>query len=210
MKKRLSVIMLSLVLVLTGLMPATALAAKPEGNDKPNSNGVVAAGYLSSISPTIVGTNVFPTSSGGWRVVGREVGGNFTSGIIRGPFTLTYDAIVNAYQGGNLHGTLQAGGYEIDVKGNSENAVLIGLYPDPLTGPAALAQIKISGQWTAKDDAKGHGDFTANMVVVTDGVHIFAVLPQYSSVALTGSLDNKDKDKDNNKDKDKDNKDKDN
>ncbi|MDO8716328.1 MAG: hypothetical protein Q7J73_05925 [Dehalococcoidales bacterium] len=197
MKKRLSVIMLSLVLVLTGLMPATALASETKkGND------IVAAGYLSSISPTIVGTNVFPTGSGGWRVVGREVGGNFTSGIIRGPFTLTYDAIVNAYQGGSLHGTLEASGYQIDVKGKSENAMLLGLYPDPVTGPAALAEIKISGKWTVKDGAKGHGDFTANMVVVTDGVHIFAVLPQFSAVTLTGSLDN-----DSDNDSDNDNKD---
>jgi len=82
MKRRILLISLTLVLMLTALAPATALAAKPQS--------FYAGGEVNYIEATVLGDNVFPAgNSGRWRVVGREIGGEL-SGDVNGSFITTF------------------------------------------------------------------------------------------------------------------------
>ncbi len=176
MKRKVALILLTLVLALTGLMPATIAVAK--------SNDTVAVGFLYNINEGVVNP---AGDSGRFRVAERSIDGVFTSGQITGPFTLTYHAnVVLSSQAGNFQGTLAtAGGYVLNVNGATEPATFFGFY-----GPYPLYEIKISGRWNVlSGPEKGNGDFTANLVFIpTPDGHIYLVIPDYSAVALTGSL----------------------
>ena len=170
MKKRLSVIMLSLVLVLTGLMPATALAAKPAS--------LSASGVVTSIT----NGDVFPAGDSGRYVVASRTITGILSGDINGAFTLDYKANVElATQAGNLHGTLQAGSQVLKVNGTIEPLGFAWFAPWGMY----LPMLTISGQWTAVSGAKGNGDFAAYAVFIpTPEGHVAAVVA--SGITLTG------------------------
>ena len=183
MKRKIALIILSLVLVL-GLMPATVAAAKP-------SSGPVAYGVITSIDPTELGSVVNGAgNSGRWRVDGRTVYGTFLGPIIGDGFTFSYKANVNELQAGTLHGTMTTSQYTFNVNGKTGPATFFGWY-----GPYPLFQIDISGKWTVLDGAKGNGDFTSTIVVLTDGTHILAIIPTLdgvnflSTITLTGSFE---------------------
>ncbi len=175
MKRKIALIILTLVLVLTGLIPATVAVAK--------SNDTVATGYLYGIDEGIVNP---AGDSGRFRVAERSIVGVFTSGQIIDAFTLTYHAnVVLLSQAGNFQGTLNTSQYEINVNGKTQAAAFFGWY-----GPYPLYEIKISGHWNVlSGPEKGNGDFTANLVFIPtlDG-HIAFVVPDYSAVTLTGKL----------------------
>ena len=182
MKKKLALILLTLVLVLTGLMPAAIAAAKP-------GTAVVASGFITYIAPTELGEMVNPAGdSGRWRVANRTVGGVFSGPDIAGDFTFTYKANVAVSQAGNLHGVLTAGQYTLNVDGKTQAAVFVGWYVPGIP----LYQIQISGKWTALDGGKGNGDFTASILFIPspDGAHIAYIIPPSSPITLTGSLGN--------------------
>ncbi|MDD5038501.1 MAG: hypothetical protein PHN78_04210 [Dehalococcoidales bacterium] len=179
MKRKGALVILALALALASLVPAMTVLAKP-GSE------VVAQGNITYVAPTELGEMVYAAGdSGRWRVVDRAVGGIFNGPGIVGDFAFTYKANVAASQAGKLHGTLNAAQYVINVNGTAEAATFFGYY-----GPYPLYEIKLGGNWTVLDGAKGNGDFTANIVFIpsADGAHIAFIIPEYSVITLTGSL----------------------
>ena len=181
MKKRLLFVSLVLALVLTTLVPAAALAAKP-----------VPFSATGTIATLDEGT-VFPAGeSGRWRVVLREAGGN-VSGSITDDFTMTYKANVDLEQAGNLHGTLtfETEPYVLKLNGKTEPAILVGwveVAPDVFLPKLKLP---ISGHWTFIDGAKGQGDFLGWVVFagVPDeegNLHVGPVIEEESFFSMTG------------------------
>ena len=153
MKRRLLLISLVLVLILTALAPATALAAKPQS--------FYTAGEITYLSPG----EVLPAGeSGRWRVIERELRGELLSEDISGPFTMTYKANVElATQAGNFHGTLEAGEYSFRVNGKIQPLEIVPIAPE-----VYLPKLTINGHWTLGDGARGQGEFYAWVVFVPD------------------------------------------
>jgi hypothetical protein len=156
MKKRILAIALTLVLAITALAPAAALAAKPVTFH--------AAGFITYIEDTQVGENAFPAGeSGRWRVIDREIGGE-VSGDINGSFRLTYQANVElATQAGNMHGVLVTDGYSFKVNGKIQ---ALTMEPSPLGFD--LPVLTISGHWNLEGPGPGQGDFEARVQFVPD------------------------------------------
>ena len=156
MKRKIALIILSLVLVL-GLMPATVAAAKAP--PAPKFVDFNAGGVISYITPG----DVFPAgASGRYIVQERELGGAL-AGSINGAYSLTYKANVElATQAGNLHGTLQTGSYSLDVNGKIEPLEFVGWYAPGIP----LYYLEINGQWTFVNGEQGNGDFTAGAVFI--------------------------------------------
>jgi len=172
MRKRLLFISLVLALVLTTLVPAAALAAKPVP--------FIATGTISYISP---GTVLPAGESGRYRVVERELGGTLSGDIggeVGTDFTMTYKANVElATQAGNLHGTLEAGPYVAKVNGKIEPLEWLG---PPYASPALLT---IEGHWTFINGARGQGDFEAWAIVILNELGHVVWIPD-SSFTMTG------------------------
>lgn len=194
MKKKVVLILLTLVLVLAFSMPTVALAKAPVAL---NANGVIAS---------IDEGTVFPAgNSGRYVVASRTILGTLT-GDINGDFTLNYKANVElATQAGNLHGTLQTASTSLEVNGTiqplqlyygniyyfygwyySSNFGWVRLYYVPDVGVVPLFYLEINGHWTALDGAKGNGDFTASVIFVpTPDGHVAFVVPG-SQLTMTG------------------------
>ncbi len=171
MKKKLLFVSLALALVLTTLIPAAALAAKPVSFD--------ASGIVTYISP---GT-VFPAGeSGRWVVIERQLNGTFLSGNINGDFTMTYQANVElSTQAGNLHGTLKAGSHVLKLNGNIQPLEMI---PTPFG--IDLPKLTISGRWTFTNGAQGGGEFDTWVIFIpTPEGHVGSIVA--SGLNLTGN-----------------------
>jgi len=176
MKKKLLIIGISLALLLTGLMPASAFAAKPVDFN--------ASGIISYLTPSIE----FPAEdSGRIVVVERSVLGVFTEGPLAGiPYDLTYKANVELEtQAGNLHGTLIAGPYVFKVNGKINPLEIVPLPvvitippelfpPDGLILPAGLElpKLSIEGHWTAIEGMQGTGNFSSWAFFIPLGEHV--------------------------------------
>ena len=170
LRKRILFIAVVLALVLSSVMPMTALAAKPVPFE--------AIGGITFIT----NGDVMPAGdSGRWRVIERAIYGSFGSGWdIDGDFTLTYKANVElATQAGNLHGTLEAGSYVAKVNGTIEPLVWLG---DPFASPALLT---INGHWTFIEGARGQGNFEAWAIVILNEYGHVIYIPN-SSFSMTG------------------------
>jgi hypothetical protein len=158
MKRKLLLISLALVLTLTVLTPAAALAAKPQS--------FYASGQITYISPG----NVAPAGeSGRWRVIERELRGELLaemSGLptdISGPFIMTYQANVELEtQAGNLHGILNVGEYSFRVNGKVQPLEYVSIAPG-----IELPKLTITGHWTF-DGERGQGDFDAWAIFIPD------------------------------------------
>jgi len=186
MKRRILLISLALVLMLTALAPTTALAAKPQE--------FYAAGAITDIEGTVIGENVFPAgNSGRWRVVDREIEG-YLSGDINDDFLMTYKANIEdeLTQAGNLHGNLVAGDYNFKVNGKIQPVQVIAwLVPGQVP---LLLQLTISGHWTGTKGTKGNGDFSAAVVFepdwylleLTGEVHVGTIHTDLSPFTMTG------------------------
>ena len=171
MNKRTLFVSLALTLVLTTLMPAAALAAKPVSFD--------ASGIVTSISP---GT-VFPAGkSGRWVVVERQLSGIFLSGDINGDFTMAYKANVElSNQAGNLHGTLKAGSHVIKLNGSIQPLEMV---PTPFG--IDLPKLTINGRWTFTNGAQGGGTFDTWVIFIpTPEGHVGSIVA--SGLNLTGN-----------------------
>ena len=171
MKMRTLLTSLALALVLTALMPAATIAAKPGSFD---TSGIVT--QLSS------GT-VFPAGeSGRWIVVERELSGTFLSGNIDGDFTMTYKANVElSTQAGNLHGALKAGPYILKINGKIQPLEMV---PTPLG--IDLPKLTITGHWTFTDGAQGRGHFDVWVIFIpTHEGHVESIVA--SALNLTGN-----------------------
>ena len=181
MKKRLLSISLALVLLLTALIPASALAAKPVSFD--------ASGTITDISAG----DVFPAGkSGRWVVAERELMGTL-SGDISGEFTMTYKANVESVetQAGNLHGTITVGSYVLKVNGKIEPLTQVGfvyweIAPGYWTWMPKL-KLTLSGHGTFIEGTQGNGDFSAEVVFVPtlDG-HVDTIFPDESTLTISG------------------------
>ena len=194
MRKRLLFISLVLALVLTTLVPAAALAAKPVP--------FTATGTITYISPG----DVMPAGeSGRWRVIEREISGSLSEDI-DGDFTMTYKANVElATQAGNLHGTLEAGPYVAKVNGKiqplkaepiPEATILTEDWylpsppffipkGTPLPAGFPMPKLIIKGHWTFIEGARGQGDFEAWAQLTTDiKGHVNAIY--FSEFTMTG------------------------
>ena len=170
MKMKILFTSLVLALVLTILMPAAAIAAKPVPF---NSNGII-----THISP---GT-VFPAGdSGKWVVVERDLNGTFLSGGIEGDFTMTYKANVELLtQAGNLHGTLEVSPYALKLNGKIQPLEMV-----PTALGVDLPMLTIKGNWTFINGAKGRGDFYVWVIFIpTPEGHVGSIVA--SAVGLTG------------------------
>jgi len=169
MKRRLLLISLVLVLILTALVPATALAARPQS--------FYTAGEITYVSPG----EVLPAGeSGRWRVIERELRGELLSEDISGPFTMTYKANVElATQAGNLHGTLETGDYTFRVNGKVQPLEIV-----PIAPGIYLPKLTINGNWTLGDGARGNGEFDAWVIFIPEGGHVGTIVA--SSFTMDG------------------------
>ncbi|MCK4863347.1 MAG: hypothetical protein KAS25_03575 [Dehalococcoidales bacterium] len=156
MKRRMLFISLALVLVLTMLIPGTALAVKPQP--------FYAAGVITGIEDTVIGDNAFPAGeSGRWRVVGRDITGQL-SGDVSGSFVMTYKANVElATQAGNLQGNLVMDDASFKVNGKIQPLEIV---PTPLG--IDLPKLTITGHWNLDGKGPGNGDFEAWVIFVPD------------------------------------------
>ncbi len=149
MKRKAVLIGAVLALVLGLVSPAVALAAKPVD--------FFAAGAIISIDEGAVSP---AGGSGRWVVAERIVSGGL-QGAINGPFSLTYQANVDAAQAGTLAGRLTAGGYTMNLTGKSQGVEMV-----PVAPGIYLPKITVSGRWTLIDGAQGTGQFTASFVFI--------------------------------------------
>lgn len=156
MKRRMLFISLAIALILTALMPAAAMAAKPQP--------FYAAGAITGIEDTVIGDNAFPAGeSGRWRVVDREITGQL-SGDVSGDFVMNYRANVElATQAGNLHGDLVAGSAGFKVNGKIQPLEMV---PTPLG--IDLPKLTITGHWNLDGKGPGNGDFEAWVIFIPD------------------------------------------
>lgn len=167
MRKRLLIISLVLALALTVSAPAAALTSG-ENDDPFHCEGVINA-----IEPTIIGENVFEQPDGTWLVVDREIWGTFNSGDVIGPFTLTYDAIIESAwtQVGTFEGTIVAWDDEgedsriFEVTGSLEPAELLSEDPWRL-------KVTVLGQWSLIEDDEVYriGDLEAWAIFEADWI----------------------------------------
>jgi hypothetical protein len=176
MKRRILLISLALVLIMTVLAPATALAAKPQP--------FYAAGVISEIEDTEIGDNVFPAgNSGRWRVVDREIAGSL-SGDINDSFLMTYRANIEneLTQAGNLQGTLVAGDDSFNVNGKILPLELVTV-PLPF-GVFNLPKLTISGHWSLAG-TRGSGEFYGWVIFIPDAAgHVDTIVA--SSFVMDG------------------------
>jgi hypothetical protein len=181
MKKKLLCVMLAASLVLSVVIPGTALAAKGKAFDD-----FEATGEITEIDE---GT-VFPAgNSGRWRVTERHILGVFTAGDIAGAsYVMTYKANVDSEQTGTFHGELRVDelGLSFKVRGKSEMGdEVMGSYdffpvlvpnpdypdtsPDPyiVAGlvPVVFRALNTSGGWTLVEGAKGNGIYEGTTIV---------------------------------------------
>lgn len=184
MKRKILLLGLVLTLILTVVMPTTALAAKPVAF---TANGTITA---------VTSGDVFPAgNSGRWVVDERQMFGVIT-GDIAGDFVLTYAANVDLEtQAGSFHGTLEIDSLLFKVRGKSQ---LIGPgFPGPIVetpyGPTTteIRTLETAGGWTLTKGAKGTGDYygLATVLIAVGGPldgHILYVVPGASGFTMTG------------------------
>ncbi len=176
MKKRTLFISLLLVLILTVLTPATAVAVKPQP--------FYAAGTIVDIEDTVIDDNVFEAGdSGRWRVVDREIAG-VLSGDVNGEFILTYKANIESAmtQAGNLHGNLVVEGYNFKANGRIQPLEFVPV--QLFNGVYYLPKLTISGHWSMKG-AGQNGEFSGWVIFIPDAAgHVDTIVA--SSFVMEG------------------------
>lgn len=175
MKRKILLPGLVLALILTMVMPMTALAVKPPAT-------LIATGEIISITPG----EVRPAgNSGRWVVKDRDIIINFGTGdLLEGDYTLTYHTNVvvdvedEILQAGNLQGILTEndGDNALNVRGTISPAQAVSdSFPltigvDPLGNPieilVAVHVIHIEGRWTFISGGPGNGTFTGDIFVL--------------------------------------------
>ncbi|OGO23599.1 MAG: hypothetical protein A2144_14295 [Chloroflexi bacterium RBG_16_50_9] len=164
--KKLILISLMLSLILSALVPATALAAKPQSF---HTDGVI-----SGIEDTVIGDNAFPAgNSGRWRVIDRQIEGELLSGDITGSFLMNYKANIElATQAGNLHGTLETNEYSFKINGKIQPLEMVPIAPE-----VYLPKLTFNGHWTLVDGAQGQGEFNGWVIFIPDEYgHVVSII----------------------------------
>ena len=198
MKRRLLCVILVASLILSVVLPGTALAAKGKAFDDFEASGVVLG-----IDP---GTVKAAGESGRWIVSERQVIGMMSiSGYPYDIFTMTYKANVDSDQAGTFNGELVVGSLIFKVRGKSELGLPTGQgmfgveipNPEPpydpptiiIQVPVVFCPLTTVGSWTLIEGAQGNGDYnaTVSVAIAVDGPfkgHIVGIVD--SSVSLTG------------------------
>jgi len=187
MKRKVLLIGLVLVFVLSMLMPAPALA-----------EGSSSIGYVDSygvITGITVGNIWLPPGNDYWQVRDRVVSGTMSGNRISGDFTLEYKGKFNLLtQEGKLKGTLSMddGSYLLSVKGISYPLEFV-LVPTPW-GDSWLPKLTIDGSWSFDEEdilgidiVRSTGTFAAWLIFVpTEDGHVDLIVD--SSFSLTGTF----------------------
>jgi hypothetical protein len=164
--KKLLLVSLMLALVLALVVPTSVLAAKPASYDATGTFISIDEGQVKCLAYDAV--NPFNTL---WQVKNRHIEGVFNSndedGALQGPFTITYDAMVNGLQMGFFSGNLKAKSVNLKISGISYGIDLSQGFPPPLPW-----RITMGGIWSK--DSKHNGSFTAEFCFIptADGNHI--------------------------------------
>jgi len=195
MKRKLLCIILAACLVLSVVMPATALAAKGKAFDD-----FEATGTIDSISE---GTVIPAGNSGRWRVSEREISGVLSGDDVDGVFNMTYKANIESVetQAGNLHGILEVGDYTFKVRGKIQPLQMVNSYFDstaeewvPLPfgkeypeypGVYWLPRIDVEGSWT-HEGTQGNGTFSAWAIFTADPDTGHVVYIPFSEFTMDG------------------------
>ena len=181
MKKRLLCLILVASLILSVVVPGTALAKKGGGFEEFEANGVV-----TGIDPGIVKP---AGESGRWIVSERRIEG-LLWGDVNGPFTMTYKANVDIEtQAGTFHGELGVGSLIFKVRGKSEPMQFQYAYLHPYFGMVAVNVMETNGSWTLIEGAHGNGDYHGSITVeiaLTGLYQGHIVGMPASSVTMTG------------------------
>ncbi|MBL7165497.1 MAG: hypothetical protein ISS55_03325 [Dehalococcoidales bacterium] len=156
MKKKLLCITLVTCLVLSVVMPGTALAAKGKAFDD-----FEATGFITFIDDGIVKP---AGQSGRWVVSERHIMG-IMLGDVNGDFTLTYAANVDSDQAGNFHDELVVGSYVFKVRGKSEPIQFQYVYDKPGFGLVAVNLMETNGGWTLIEGAHGNGEYYGSITI---------------------------------------------
>jgi hypothetical protein len=170
--KKLLVIGLVLAMMLTLILPSTAMAAKPAALN--------ASGALTSIDD---GITQQLGDSGKWLVSDRHIQGTFVDSDLEGNFTLTYGGVFDlATQAGHLSGRMEVDSKSFVVTGKVAPYTFVSWYAEGIP----ILQLSIAGNWNCLKGGKGNGTFTSVMYFIptADG-HVYAVLPG-SSFVMTG------------------------
>jgi len=177
-KMKMKLIMIAtLALFLTSLMPGSALAASSDSSYQE----FFASGVITGISE---GEMSASGNSDQWKVVEREIYGEFFSGDLQGDYVMVYTANVSlSDQSGTLSGTLFTQQYEFKVNGNIEPVVFNGEWympPDPDNGIAGIPYLEliVIGNWAYKGGGiLLNGDFDAwlKFIPTPDG-HVLKVV----------------------------------
>ncbi len=167
MRIRLLVISLVLALALTMVAPAAVLTCGEF--DAP----FHCEGVINEIEPTIIGENVFQLPDETWWVDDREIWGTFDTGDVIGPFTLTYDAIIESAetQVGTFWGTIvvwddnNEDSRIFEVTGSLEPGELLSFDPWRL-------KVTVLGQWSLieNDEVYRIGDLGSWAIIGADWI----------------------------------------
>ena len=190
MKRKLLCIILAASLILSVVMPGTALAAKGKAFDYFEANGLVTGIDPGTVKPA--------GQSGRWIVSERQIE-VYMWGNLNGLFTLTYKANVDSEQTGTFHGELVAGELVFKVRGKSELGTSTGggtiMLPNPeLPGEeievtVAFFPLSTTGKWTLIEGAQGNGDYDTDIdvVIALDGPYMGHIVDiTGSKVLMTG------------------------
>ncbi len=185
MKKKMLVLAITVIMLLTCIIPAPVLAA--------SHTEVSATGVVYGITE---GT-VYPAGeSGRWRVVERDLFGAFVGGDILGGFQLHYKANIESTetQSGNMNGELYCGAYTFKLNGKIADLYSLGEIEavtdgnGNIVGYGVVAYSNIDGVWTLKEGSKGNGTYAASVAMLLDpvGGHVIGFSPEKSSFSMEG------------------------
>jgi hypothetical protein len=157
--KKVLLVSLMLAMIMALVLPTAVVAAKPATYN--------ATGKFISIDEGKVKLLAYdPDNSANivWQVKNRNIQGVFDTtnedNSLQGPFTVTYDAIVDGYQAGDFTGSLKAKSVNLKIQGTSSGIGELTVYGVPIT---------LSGTWTK--DSKTQGTFEAQFCFVPTADH---------------------------------------
>lgn len=187
--KKLVYLGISLVMALTMLAPATALAKAPPVQHA-TSVAFSAAGVITSIDAGTVKPLGKPDAQGNqnWLVTDRHVGVTLSSGTVTGSFVLTYAGVFQTpSQKGWFVGPMKSadGSQTFMVEGQTQ--------PLTFVGPYGLPMLSISGNWQGTKGTDAKGTFSGFVVFIPDAAgHVVQIVGSQFTMTGTSSGHNAD------------------
>ena len=185
MRKRISMVILCLIILSLTVMPGAALAGRP-------CSTFSATGEITGIEDTLPGENAFPISETEWNIIDRDICG-YLEGDVKGDFVLTYSGTFSILsQEGDLTGTMVMRNRSFSVTGTVEPLVMVEIEGVELP----LPQLTITGEWerdypgnnwghTHRSNSGNEGTFQAWLIFIPDEYgHVTQIVA--SSFEMTG------------------------